>query len=390
MKPSICAFCPIFLVLWFFTLTLSATAQTNDILTGSKLSPGFDMGVNSSEGRANWLKGDNGQLRLSYPLGQSWGAVFITVGKPKQPPRPFKDFSAFESLIIDIRGESGGEQLEIGIKTNDMPDDGSETKIPIRITSQWQTYTFKLDKFSGIDLKKLYVVTEFVFSDNHAQTVYVRSIKYLARNSPTGTGTTSGAEGSLLPKPETSNAPQVTISSPAELTEISSWSGDRPSLMVAGSADTIPPGTKLFLVVHPTHSDNVWANEISLTGRNWVSQAYLGGAGGLPRDGDTFQIFTTVRPSDQPLPPMFNMKDEVMSNPSSIITIKVKLISWLDRLIAFGKDWQVSIPIGTVFGVFGFFIQFMFGSSVEARRRTSSTKPGSTKSHKSKPPIPTP
>lgn len=161
-------------------VSLGAQPPAKDILVSGKLTAGLDMGVNSSGGKADWLKPENDSLRLSYPSDQSWGAVFITVGKPKQPPRPFRDLSAFKTLTIEMRGGSGGEQLEIGIKTNAQPDDGSEAKVPVKLTSEWKTYRFPLDRFEGIDLDHLYVVTEFVFAGSEAKTIFVRNIKYLA------------------------------------------------------------------------------------------------------------------------------------------------------------------------------------------------------------------
>ena len=56
---------------------------------------------------------------MSYPAGASWGAVFITIGKPKDPPRPSQDLAAFDTLLVEMKGESGGEELDIGLKTSD-------------------------------------------------------------------------------------------------------------------------------------------------------------------------------------------------------------------------------------------------------------------------------
>jgi hypothetical protein len=149
-----------------------------DVLVGAKLAPSFNMGVDSSERKTNWLKTESEQLRMSYPSDQSWGAVFITVGAPKQPPRPFRDLSAYNVLTIEMKGGVGGEHLEIGIKTNTQPDDGSETKVPVTLTADWKPYQFRLDKFDGADPDKLYVVTEFVFSGSDAFTVFARNINY--------------------------------------------------------------------------------------------------------------------------------------------------------------------------------------------------------------------
>ena len=148
------------------------------VLIGGKLTPGFDMGVNSSENRTDWLKNAGEYLKMSYPPGQSWGAVFITVGRSKKPPRPFRDLSAYNMVTIEMKGGVGGELLEIGIKTNIQADDGSETKVPVRLTSDWKPYQFRLDKFDGTDPDKLYVVAEFVFSGSDAATVFARNISY--------------------------------------------------------------------------------------------------------------------------------------------------------------------------------------------------------------------
>jgi hypothetical protein len=149
-----------------------------DVLTGGSLSPGFDVGVNSSEGKTAWLKNKGEDLKMSYPRGQSWGAVFVTVGKPTEPPRPFRDLSAFSILAIEMKGRSGREQLEIGIKTNAQADDGSETKVAVILTSHWKTYYFRLDSFDGADPSRLYVVTEFVFSGPAGEKVFARNIRY--------------------------------------------------------------------------------------------------------------------------------------------------------------------------------------------------------------------
>ena len=181
MRPTAIAhrvFLPGLALLLIFTLTDRAGAQTRQVLAGSTLSPGFDMGVNSSGGNTHWLTNEGKDMKMSYPAGASWGAVFITVGKPKDPPRPSQDFAAFDTLLVEMKGEAGGEQLDIGLKTSDQPDDGSETKLPLRLTSEWHTYTFPLKEFSGTDLRKLYVVAECVFSGANAQTAYLRKVQY--------------------------------------------------------------------------------------------------------------------------------------------------------------------------------------------------------------------
>jgi len=170
-----------------FSLSVVAQVDSRDVLVGPKLAAGFDMGVNSSEGRTDWLYSDveHGYFQMSYPSGQTWGAVFITVGKPKQPPRPFRDLSAYQTLSIEMKSGSGARTVDVGIKTNTQPDDGSEAKITLNVTPEWKTYEILLNGFAGADLRMLYVVAEFVFADSNSQMLYVRNVKYLARHAKT-------------------------------------------------------------------------------------------------------------------------------------------------------------------------------------------------------------
>jgi hypothetical protein len=158
----------------------SQSRRTRVIFDQRGLATFYDLGVDTSSGQRQWLTETDDGLRMAYPSGQAWGAVFITVGTPVQPTRPWKGFSAFSTLVVELRGENGGESLEIGIKDSTDPDNGRETKISVAsIPRNWQTYRFPLKDFSTADLSRLYVVTEFVFSGPAGQTVYARNILYL-------------------------------------------------------------------------------------------------------------------------------------------------------------------------------------------------------------------
>lgn len=143
------------------------------------LTEGYDIGVNSSEGLTNWLSDLGDHVRMDYPENQSWGSVFITVGTPTDPPRPSVNLSYYNILSIDLKGENGGEDIQIGIKDNLDPDDGTETKILVSdLTTEWQTYTFVVLDFVTANSEQLYIVTEFVFEGPTAQSVSFRNVKY--------------------------------------------------------------------------------------------------------------------------------------------------------------------------------------------------------------------
>jgi hypothetical protein len=152
------------------------------IYVGENLSGGYDMGVDTSGHQYAWVTNLHGAMKLNYPPGQDWGAVFITVGKPVPPgERQSRDFSHYQTLAVDLRGEQGGERLRIGIKDKNNSDDGKEIKADVTLTAEWQTYRFPLAYFVTADLAHLYVPIEFVFDSGvGAETVYFRNVWYLA------------------------------------------------------------------------------------------------------------------------------------------------------------------------------------------------------------------
>ncbi len=161
--------------------TPTPSVSSHAIYVGSQLATGYGMGVDSSGGQTGWATNNNGEICMAYPSGQDWGAVFITVGNPSPPPHPAQDFSQYNTLSLQLRGNSGGEKVWIGLKDNTDADDGREVKIPVsNLTTEWQTFTFPLSSFSKADLARLYVVTEFVFEPGtSAETVCFCNIQYL-------------------------------------------------------------------------------------------------------------------------------------------------------------------------------------------------------------------
>jgi hypothetical protein len=173
-----------FIYLWLMiavglwpSLVLAQCPPDQPVLTGATLANGLSIGVNTSNNRTDWLTSDGTMLTMQYPAGQAWGAVFITPG-PAVPPgnRPGRDMSGCQALVLEMSGDLG--TVDIGIKDSTEPDDGTEAKVTVQITGQWQTYTIPLSKFTRVDLKRVYVLTEFVFGGPQSQTVRVRNIKY--------------------------------------------------------------------------------------------------------------------------------------------------------------------------------------------------------------------
>ena len=160
--------------------TTMPTTPAHAIYAGSTLSPGYDMGVDTGPGRlTTWVTDMGDHLCLNYPGGQDWGAVFLTNGPP-QPPgsRPGQNLSQYTRLYVELKSETGDQSVQIGIKDNTDPDDGTETKYTITPPAAWQGYSFHLSDFKTADQSSLYVMTEFVFGSAPAD-ICVRNLMYL-------------------------------------------------------------------------------------------------------------------------------------------------------------------------------------------------------------------
>jgi hypothetical protein len=172
-------FAVLFLCFFSFSSTVLGQNKTAHVIyNGKSLSDGYDMGLNTGKGETNWLKDTKKEYVISYPAGQIWGVVFITFGPPQREKenRLTTNYSIYDTLIISMKGARDGEQVGIGLKDVDDPDNGSETKIVTTLSKAYKQYAFPLSCFTTANLKKIYVATEFVFAGNKAEKIFVNSI----------------------------------------------------------------------------------------------------------------------------------------------------------------------------------------------------------------------
>lgn len=170
-----------------FSQPAPGTRRERDIFVQGRFYAHFHVGVDTSGRQRAWFSTSGGALEMAYPQGQRWGAVFITVGEPTNPPRPFKDFSEFDSIVFELRGETGGEAVAVAIKDLGDLNEGKEATIPIRdVGTEFKTYAIPLSHFASEQLtvpeslSRLNVVLQFLFTGPKAQTVYARNIRYRA------------------------------------------------------------------------------------------------------------------------------------------------------------------------------------------------------------------
>jgi hypothetical protein len=157
-----------------------------DVFVDGDLAAHYTIGADSSNRARAWFSKRNDVLEMAYPPGQRWGVVFLTVGEPAPPPRPWKDFSEFDAVSFEFRGSRGRESVLVGIKDVADPHDGNETQIVLGdVSTEFQTYTIPLSHFASPQLPipdgltQLNVVLQFFFSGPEAQTVYVKNVRYV-------------------------------------------------------------------------------------------------------------------------------------------------------------------------------------------------------------------
>jgi hypothetical protein len=77
-----------------------------------------------------------------------------------------------------MKGESGGETFEIGMKDVNDPPDGSESKIKIELTDEWKVYEFETNKFVTADMNRIMVPLAFVFEGPMGRKIHVKSVQF--------------------------------------------------------------------------------------------------------------------------------------------------------------------------------------------------------------------
>ena len=161
---------------------LPTEPQPLTLMESGCLAPGYDLGIDTSGEQREWAQAAEDSLRLVYPTGQQWGAAFIFVDLAEWELRPYIDLSAYSTLEVELRGGAGGEQVQVGMKDNDDPDDGNEPKRRQALTGEWATYRFPLaafqrGRYSHPD--RIYIPLELVFGRSGLAPVevYLRSVK---------------------------------------------------------------------------------------------------------------------------------------------------------------------------------------------------------------------
>jgi hypothetical protein len=158
-----------------------------NIYVGTIVSPGFTRFQFTGAEESDWVTDEHGSMKCMYDANQGWGTAFIMASNPSYGvQRATIAVSPKDSLCVDLKGEYGGEMVNVGVKTDTDPDNGKEPRYIVKsLTKSWHTYKIPLSTlvqspdYPTSRFSHLYVVFELGFMPgNTAETVWYRNVKY--------------------------------------------------------------------------------------------------------------------------------------------------------------------------------------------------------------------
>lgn len=149
------------------------------IVNGGANNDLFAVGNALADGRNElyWQTSELNELVHDFP-GNPWGVRFYTIKNDTLESRPTRDYSGFQYLDLELKALTNGQTVYILIKDDLDPDDGSETQIPLTLTTEWNTYRIPLSDFKTADLTRLFLVVGFLYL-GEPQTISIKNVRYV-------------------------------------------------------------------------------------------------------------------------------------------------------------------------------------------------------------------
>ena len=148
------------------------------LMINGRATAGFDILYAASESPLEWYKLEEDYIVLFYPENTfDWASPYISIEELNGRVSEM-DFSKFRQVKLEMRGDQGGEEFFLIMKDKYDPPDGTESRVPIKLTDQWETYEVDLSRFETADKKIISVPLGFVFLGDKGFKIHVRSIQF--------------------------------------------------------------------------------------------------------------------------------------------------------------------------------------------------------------------
>lgn len=161
-----------------FSGILFSNSDMISVLINGKKPTGFALQIVASGFMNNFHSYEEGYLELRYPENRvQWASPYFEVSALRGRVQEM-DFSDYSKMVLEMKGEKGGERFDIAMKDKNDPPDGTEARISMELTDQWQTYEFDLSEFKTADLKTINVPFGIVFQGSQGQTIQLKTIQF--------------------------------------------------------------------------------------------------------------------------------------------------------------------------------------------------------------------
>jgi len=150
-----------------------------NLLVNGRVPLGFGLiFAQSSNDYYAGVKIENDYTILTYPENSfDWGSPYFTIAALNGRVTEM-DFTKYKNVILEMKGENGGEEFALMMKDKyDLPD-GKESRVNIIVTKAWETYEVPLDLFETADKKIIDTPLGFVFLGSKGRTIHLRSIQF--------------------------------------------------------------------------------------------------------------------------------------------------------------------------------------------------------------------
>lgn len=116
-------------------------------------------------------------IHVSHRGDILWAGLWLQTGATIADI-PTKDYTDYDTLVLELRGDAGGERVTLNIEDIDDPMDGTSTRITIELTDEWKTFEIDLDEFETADFSKIIVPLGFIFFDEPVS-FSIRNARYV-------------------------------------------------------------------------------------------------------------------------------------------------------------------------------------------------------------------
>lgn len=101
------------------------------------------------------------ELHFEFLGGSDWAVAYWSAISVAEE-RSFLDYSPFKTLVLEMKGDRGGETVKVHVKDADYPDDIAPVSVDLVLSDDWQIYEIDLEQFAPNDLSRLHVVLGFL------------------------------------------------------------------------------------------------------------------------------------------------------------------------------------------------------------------------------------